>query len=172
MTSVKRTRQPRWQRWLLYVAAAVLLFEEWLWRVTAQGLRAFARAAGVARIEDWLGRLPPWAALSIWGASLAILLPFKLAAVALLASGRFASGALVLLAAKFVGSAVLSWLYQCMSPALLQFPVVRRVRDALVRWICAARAWLHAQPAYRYVRWQLRKWHRHLPLRRAKHRGM
>lgn len=162
MITVKQPRRLWWQRWLLYVAAALLLFEEWLWRSAAAALLAIARAVGLARLEAWLRHLPAWAALLIWGGSLAIVLPFKLAAYGLFATGRLAEGTVVLILAKLAGSALLSWLFQVMRPALLRVRAVRYVRDTLVRWIARAKAWLHAQPAYRYARRQVRLLHQRL----------
>ena len=85
------------------------------------------------RIEAAIARLPPPAALAVLLLPTLGLLPVKLLALWLIATGEALAGLAVVVAAKLVGTAVLAWLFALTQPALMRMPVVRRGVPAVVR---------------------------------------
>ena len=66
---------------LVPLFGALLLFEEWGWHPLQQLLGRLARLPLWARLEAWIGRLPPWAALLTFGTPVVLLFPLKLLAL-------------------------------------------------------------------------------------------
>ena len=84
---------------LLWIAAAVLLFEEWFW---ARSTRAMARLAIITHLTvvgDWIRRRPPTQALALFVVPVLVIYPFKALALVALARGDLALGG-----AAFVGA--------------------------------------------------------------------
>jgi hypothetical protein len=129
---------------LVTVPAAVLgmllmLIEEHLWH-------------GLVQLGEWLGHLPlvrqgerRIAALSPFGAMIALLapvalaVPAKLAAVWLMATGHVVTGVVFLLGVKITGTAIVARIYTLCRPALETVAWFVRVRASVVR----AKDWAH-----------------------------
>lgn len=141
------------KRALWFIAALIFLIEAWLW----DHLYPL-----VARLVDWL----PWASLKRWVADriehlpagvcvfvflipAAMILPFKILGVWLLAEGHVLWGATTFLTAKMVGLGVTAFLFESCKNKLLTL----RWFYALYRWVLKARDWAVAQtePARRSI---------------------
>lgn len=140
---LRRLRAP-----LVYLAALVLLFEQWLWEAGARVLQRLAAFWPLRALERAIARLPPYAALAVFALPAVLLLPVKLLALFAIAHGHVWSGVGVILAAKVGGAAAVARLYTLTRPALLALPWFARWHNAFLalkeRWIArlrATRAW-------------------------------
>lgn len=132
------------------IVAAIVFVEEVLLHYLGIAMAAFARWPPVARLESWLGRLPPWAALIVFAAPSTLVLPIKLAAVWFALRGEFTMAAASVVIGKIVATALVARLYKVLRPTLLR-----------LSWYLRAETWLFAwrDRVYAFVRglraWQL-----------------
>jgi len=162
---------------LLFVAAAVLLFEEWFWdRSTALAAR-LGRLPVLHAIEAWIRRRSRWQALALFVLPLVVIYPLKAVALYAMTHSSMSLGVVTFIAAKLIATAVFARLYQLTEPAIITIGWVRRGRNAFLRWRAFMHAWLNAQPAYRAARDMIRARTMQLKLRyraayrlRRKHR--
>lgn len=104
---------------LVYLAAVVLLVEEWCWDTGARLTRALARWPALAALEARVRTLPPYAALCAFVLPGLLLLPVKVLALLAIAHGHALSGIATIVLAKVGGAAVVARLYVLTLPTLL-----------------------------------------------------
>ncbi len=128
---------------VIVTAAVVILVETWIWErlgpVIARLVAVLPFKALKQAIHDAIARLPPYATLAVFAVPAALLFPFKLAALGLIASGHLVLGAGVLVLAKVVGVGVTAFLFETCKPKLLQIPLFVRLYGIWTRWL----AWAH-----------------------------
>lgn len=122
------------RRLLLAPLALVLLFEEWGWAPLARAFAKLARLPLWARLEGAIKRLPPWAALLVFGVPVVGLVPIKLLALYLFAQGHALTGLTLVIAAKVLGTAMAARLFELTEPALMQLPWFARVYLPFKGW--------------------------------------
>jgi hypothetical protein len=167
ITALRRLLSPLF--W--FVAALVVLLEEWLWEPIRRLMARFATLPLVRGLSAGIARLPArWAAVVFLGPVLA-LVPFKLTGLWLIAHGQLALGLSVFIAAKLLGTALFAWLFSLTRPTLLGVPWFAR----LYAWVLGVRDtvhhWLRRQRTYRLARYWLRRLKRWLPRRRLSRAG-
>ena len=124
---------------LMVLAALIILFEDFVWvRVTAL-VALLARLRLVARIVAWVLTRGRHTTLALFAVPIACLIPFKLFALWLIASGHIVSGILVIIAAKVTGTAISARLFVIAKPKLMTFETFVRVYNAVLRF----NAWAH-----------------------------
>jgi hypothetical protein len=116
------------------IIALVLLFEEWGWEPLAALFARLARLPFFAWLEQRVRLLPPYAALVALCLPALALLPVKIAALYFIARGHGGMGLAVLLAAKFIGTALLAWLFALTQPTLMRLAW-------FARWYPRWKAW-------------------------------
>ena len=121
--------------------AAILVFYSWVWdRFIAFGrwLIAFlpwqALKAAVAR---FITKLPAPVVLLFFIIPVLVILPFKIGALWLIGHGRFITGALVFIAAKFAGVGAAAFIFDIAREKLLSMAWFAR----LYSWVTAAQHW-------------------------------
>lgn len=114
-----------WPFGLLWV-----LFEELAWAPLAALIKAFH----LKKIEAWISSLPPYGALCAFALPAITLIPFKLVAFYLFATGNYMTGMGILIAAKCVGTALVARIFQLTSPQLLT-----------IGWFARMHGWVTAQ---------------------------
>jgi hypothetical protein len=119
---------------LLAPVALFLLFEEWGWEPLAAAFAALGRLPLWGRLERWITRLPPWAALLAFGVPVLALIPLKLLALYLFGQGHVTVGLALILAAKLTGTALAARLFQLTQPALMQMPWFARLYTPWKAW--------------------------------------
>lgn len=134
------------------VVALVLLFEEWGWQPLLAAFRWLERFRIVARIEQAIAALPPYAALAVFVSPSAILLPVKLAGLWLLAHGQVLAAGLLLAAAKIASTALVARIFTLTRPALMRLSWFARLYGSFVPWKEALFARVRASFAWRYGR--------------------
>ena len=142
---------------LLFVAAVVLLFEEWLWEKSTAVAARLGRLPLLSDLESWIRRRDRWAALALFVAPVVVIYPFKALALYAMARGYVTGGMTAFILAKLVATALFARLYQLTEHAIIQFRWVRRTRAAFLRGRAFVHAWLDAQPPYRRARVLVRR---------------
>ena len=104
---------------LVYLAALVLLVEEWCWDTGMRLARALARWPLLAALEARVRTLPPYAALCAFVLPGLLLFPVKLLALLAIAHGHALSGIATIVVAKVGGAAVVARIYVLTLPTLL-----------------------------------------------------
>lgn len=146
-----------WPRRLLGAIFAVPLalwvfVEEWLWDGMLGIMRWVAKLPPIAWVETRIGRLPPYVALIAFIIPAAVLLPFKLVALWLLAHGQKTLGVLVFIAAKIVGTAFLARIFSLTQPALMSIGWFARSYVAFIGWKERLYATVRATAVYRLAK--------------------
>lgn len=104
---------------LVYLAALLLLLEDWLWERCGRLMARIAAWPPLHALEAWLGRLPAVAALAVFALPALLLLPVKLLALFAIARGHALWGVFVIIVAKVAGAAVVARIYLLTRPALM-----------------------------------------------------
>ena len=134
------------------LVALIIIFEEWGWRPLAAALAQLARLKPIAWTEARIQRLPPYGALLVFGAPSILILPLKLLAVFLIASGRELEATLLFIGAKVVGTAIVARLFQLTEAQLLRIPWFAWAYGYFMPWKEALTAWVRASWPWRYGR--------------------
>jgi hypothetical protein len=149
---------------LVYLAAVLLLLEDWLWTLGARLMARLAQWPPLHRLEAWICRLGPYAALVLFALPAVLLFPVKLLALWAMGNGHALTGLLVIIVAKV---AAVARLYLLTRPVLLTILWFARLlhwfMDLKERWIAA----LRASAAWRRVdalAARLRRWRQALPM--------
>ena len=119
---------------LVWLLALVLLFEEWGWEPLQRLLARIGQWPGFRWIERRVRALPPYAALALFLLPTLALLPVKLGALWLIGHGHTLEGALVILSAKVVGTAIVARLFTLTQPALMQLAWFARLYPRWTAW--------------------------------------
>ena len=159
------------KRWLIAafnatlapVLALLLIFEEWGWEPLARLMTRLARLPLWARMEAWIARLPPYAALVVFAVPMLLLFPVKLLALYAISRGHAVLGLAVVLAAKVLGTAGVARLFTLTQPALMQLAWFARLygrwkpwKDDLMQRFRATAAWRTVTGVVRTVRARVR----------------
>jgi hypothetical protein len=104
----------------VFIAAIVVLFEEWLWDDLQRIAAAIGNLPLLRQIESLIAGLPPYAALAMFGAPSLLLIPVKLAALYFIAHGQPALGLMTAIGAKIAGTALVARIYVLTQPSLLR----------------------------------------------------
>src|SRR5215471_13420646 len=156
---------------LLWIAAAVLLFEEWFWLRSTHLIAWAAEITHLSAVGSWIRRRPPTQALALFVVPVVVIYPFKVLALMAFARGDVMLGGAAFVSAKLAATAVFARLYELTEPAIVQIGWIRIARDRFLRARAFIHAWLEGQPAYRHARATIRKQKAHLAFRyRVAHR--
>ncbi|SPE36156.1 conserved membrane hypothetical protein [Burkholderiales bacterium] len=184
---------PRVSLWLwsgvVGLATLVYVIEEWLWETLKRAMMALGHLPGIRLIESWIARLPPAGAAFFFVLPTSLALPVKLIALHLMATGHLVYGAMVIVAAKVLATALFARIYVLTQPALLRVRWFVAVRAAVLRWRDWTYTQIEAHPLWRamharVVRWRAelaswrsrgarrtRRWRAALRLERMRRRG-
>lgn len=158
----------RFQRWLfaplVYLAALLLLLEDWLWNLGAKLMNWLAQWPPLHRLESWICRLGPKAALVLFVLPATLLFPVKLLALWAMGNGYPLTGVVVIVLAKLGGAAAVARLYLLTRPVLMSIVWFAALLGWFLalkeRWIerlRATRAWRKLEAA----RSAFRHWRQH-----------
>ena len=149
------------------VAAVIILLEDWLWDDLARLAAAIGRLPVFRQIEALIVRLPPYAALACFAVPSSLLIPVKLIALYLIASGHAMLGLLAVAAAKIAGTALVARLFTLTRPKLLRIAWFAWLYEKFIAFktrvyaaIKATRAYRAAHQMHLRVRHALKVWMR------------
>lgn len=143
---------------LLVLAALFMFFEEWLWERLKGWMALLGQLPLVHTVETHIAALPPKPALVVFLLPSILILPAKLAALALILRGHALAGLATILAAKLLGMALFSRIFTLCKPALLTLPWFRRMNDTILEWLARLHAWMDSWPAWRATKATLAAW--------------
>lgn len=133
---------------LVLVAAALILLEESLIEWAQRLMAWLATHPAVAALEARARRLPPYPAMVLFLLPGAVLLPVKLAAVWLLATGHIVLGTLIILLGKTASTALGARIYLILRPTLVTLAWFARAEAWVFRWRDRIYARVKAMPAW------------------------
>jgi hypothetical protein len=133
------------------LAAAIVFFEQTLIKYLNVAMAAVARWPPIARVEAWLVRLPPYAALFAFVAPSVLILPIKVIALWFATTGHYTLALATLVVGKMLGTAVLARLYRILRPTLMAIPWFATVDTWFFYWRDQAYAFVKSLPAWRRV---------------------
>lgn len=140
---------------LVVVAATWLFVEEILWERLNQLLGWLGRLPVLRSLEARIARLPAYAALALFIVPGLALLPFKFAALWLIAHGHYLMGAQIFILAKVTGTALAARIFTLCRPTLLSKPWFARGYEWVVRMRDLVRARIAETRVYRATRLRL-----------------
>lgn len=165
-------RAARWRHRLLaplvYLVALLLIFEEWLWQATQAVLARIPDWPVLLRLQRWIERLSPYAALAIFLAPTLLLLPVKVLALLSIAHGHPSLGLVIVLSAKVAGTALVARIYALTKRSLLSLDWFQRYHDRLLAWKDRLTAQLHATAGWQRIQRLLRALRARLAAYRAR----
>ena len=131
------------KRLLLYLVAAIFIFEAWIWdSFHALGI-AIVRWLPFERLKAFVvalvERLPPYAALCLFCIPAIVIFPFKIAGLWLIAHGHIVLGGATFFAAKVAGVGAAAFLFDLTSAKLMTLPWFRTLYVKVLQW----RDWAH-----------------------------
>lgn len=139
-------------RWCFAVLGMiVVLFEEVLWLGFGSLFRQIGHWGPVTWLEDCIRRLSPIWALPLFVLPWLIMLPVKLGALWLIATGKILKGSLLFIGGEAFGVAFLARLYELCRPALHQWRWFVIVESILLRWTQWAHRILRSLPPVRFA---------------------
>lgn len=116
--------KPRLVAAFWFTLAIIFLIESWIWDHVKEWLRLIERALGLERFERWLQNfvapLSPQMTLALFAVPMIGVLPFKIAAFALLASGHVVLGVIFIFLVKSLTLGVEAFLFDICRDKLLQ----------------------------------------------------
>src|SRR5262245_16334881 len=134
------------------IAAAIVFIEDVLLHYLGQAMAALAKWPPIARIEDWLRGLPPWAAVVAFVAPSTLVLPIKLAAVWFAYKHQFFLSGLSIVIGKMLPTALVARLYRVLHPTLAKMPWFVRAETWLFAWRDRLYAFVRSLPAWQKAR--------------------
>ncbi len=143
---------------LIVLAALLMWIEEYLWEHLKVLTAWIAKLPLIRWFEVFVARLPPYLTMFVLLLPGAVLLPFKIGALWLMAHGQFLLGTGTIIAAKIVGTAVVARLYVVCKPKLMTIAWFAKLHD----WLIATRNYLYdcikAMPLYQVTRAKFSVW--------------
>lgn len=124
----------------MWLAATVFLVEEIIWDWMAKFMARLGMVRLVHAAEKHIAALSPRWAVFAFLLPGTILIPAKLIGLSAIAGGHWLPGILIILAAKLVGMALFSRIFNLTRPALMQVGWFCR----LYRWVMGYRNRIHA----------------------------
>nr|WP_311528933.1 hypothetical protein [uncultured Ralstonia sp.] len=152
------SRESLVKRSLIVAAALILLFEEWIWHVMQRATARLAAHSWVQAAERKLAELEPIEALCAFALPMLALLPFKLAAVYVLARGHLIAGTLVLVTAKVVSTGLGVRIYSAVRPQLHTIAWYAHWESAFLAWKQRLVAALQATPTWQALQVRIGVW--------------
>jgi hypothetical protein len=151
---------------LLFCAAVVLLFEEWLWEGATRCLRDLQQLPAVAACARWIRHRTPYQSLALFTLPVLSVLPLKGVVIVAWLHGQYVLGMTVLLLEKLIFTAVFAVLYQLTAPSLTRIGWILRVQNQFLRVRAALHRWLERQALFRRARSVLKQLRARKGLRR------
>ena len=130
------------------LAAAIVFFEQTLIRYLNEVTAAIARWPPIARLEAWLTRLPPYAALAAFAAPSILILPVKLSALWFGYHHHYVLAFASVVLGKLLATAILARLYRILRPTLLQLRWFAWADTRFFYWRDWAYAFVRSLPAW------------------------
>ncbi len=161
-TSALDSSRKRIRTAALFVGALLFLFEEWLWTRFTHFFDWLGRHRATRWIEVRLAGVPPLVALIVLCVPMALLFPFKIAGLWMIATGHFLGGCAIMFAAKVLSTAVVARIFVTCRPQLLRMPWFARLHAWTLVLSARVHLWINQQPAWHAARRAMRRARSHV----------
>jgi hypothetical protein len=165
----------RWKKLLaapfVFIAAIVVLFEDWLWDDLARMAAAVGRLPIFRPVEAFIVSLSPYASLAIFAAPSLLLIPVKLIALWLIGHGQALLGLATVIAAKVVGTAMIARIYSLTEPKLLRIGWFARLHSRYAAFKVRVYSAIKSSKLYRRAHQQYLQWREGVRLWRQNRRS-
>jgi hypothetical protein len=132
----------------VFVAAILILLEDWLWDDLARLAAAIGRLPVFHQVETLITKLPPYAALLCFAVPSLLLIPVKLVALYFISHGHALSGMLTVIGAKIAGTALVARLFTLTQPRLMRIGWFAWVYERFVAFKARIYAAIHSTAIY------------------------
>jgi hypothetical protein len=132
----------------VFLAAIIVLLEDWLWDDLLRLAAAIGRLPIFRQIEAFIIGLPPYGALATFATPSLLLIPVKLAALWFIGHGQPTLGFLVAAAAKVAGTALVARIFTLTKPKLLTIHWFAWLHDRVVAFKARVYAFIKATKLY------------------------
>ncbi|HJQ25512.1 MAG TPA: hypothetical protein VKA60_16450 [Blastocatellia bacterium] len=139
----------------VFIAAILILLEDWLWDDLARLAAAIGRLPVFHQIETLITNLPPYAALFCFAVPSLLLIPVKLVALYFISHGHALSGLLTVIGAKVAGTALVARLFTLTRPRLLRINWFAWVYERFVAFKARIYAVIHSTAIYQAAHRQM-----------------
>jgi len=137
---------------LIFLAAAWMLFEDWVWDSIVAFMEAAGRLKIISRFETFLARQNPYLLLTLFIFPFLIMIPAKLYGLFLIADGKVIRGVTIFVVAKVTITALITRLFIIGKDKLLQI----KAFAAFYYWFKDKKEWLYSEvrklPAWQTAR--------------------
>ncbi len=137
---------------LIWLAAMVFLFEEFIWDTTARLMAHLGTLTAVRAIEKNISALTSYWAVFAFLLPSSILVPAKLLGLHAIAQGHWLIGSLIFTAAKIIGMALFSRIFNLTRPTLLKIRWFNHVYERVMYYRNLVHAYLDNWPAYQRIK--------------------
>lgn len=134
------------------VIGALVLLEELAWGLLDALRRAVEAVVPFDALRAWLRRRSRWEALGLFSVLLALAEGGKVAALALIGTGKLLLGLAVLVLLKMVGGVIVVTLWQECRDRLLEFALIARAHRLILAWKARVHGWLDRQVWWQDIR--------------------
>jgi len=135
----------------VFVAAIIIIFEDWLWDDLARFAAFIGQLPVLRLIESLITALPPYLALLVFAVPSLLLIPVKLVAVYLVTHGQETLGFLTVIAAKFVGTALVARIFTLTRPKLMRIGWFAWLYERFMSFKTRLYSYLRSTAIYQYV---------------------
>src|SRR5437868_7847736 len=132
----------------VFLAAVIILIEDWLWDDLARLAAAIGRLPVFHQVETLITKLPPYAALLCFAVPSLLLIPVKLVALYFISHGHALSGMLTVIGAKVAGTALVARLFTLTQPRLMRIGWFAWVYERFVGFKARIYAVIHSTAIY------------------------
>lgn len=155
----------------VFVAAILILLEDWLWDDLARLAAAIGRLPVFHQVETLITKLPPYAALLCFAVPSLLLIPVKLVALYFISHGHALSGMLTVIGAKIAGTALVARLFTLTRPRLMRIGWFAWVYERFVAFKARIYAVIHSTAIYQASHRQMLRLRRALKAWKSKRKG-
>jgi hypothetical protein len=140
-------------RTIATIPLAIWIFlEEWVWDSVLAFMRWLGKLPPIHWLETQVSRLPPYAALIVFAVPGLVLLPFKFAALYLIAHGHKLYGVMVFIVAKLIGTAFLARIFTLTKTALMTIGWFNKAYTVFSVWKEKLYAYVREMPSYQWMK--------------------
>ncbi len=137
---------------LTWLAAMFFLIEEFIWDQTERLMARLGTLSLIRAIEHHIAALPPRWAMFVFLLPSLILIPAKFIGLHAIASGHWLFGTAIFVAAKLLGMALFSRIFNLTRPALMQVRWFAGLYNKVMFHLNLIHSYLDQWPAYQLVK--------------------
>lgn len=156
----------------VFLAALIILLEDWLWDDLARLAAAIGRLPILHQLELLIAKLPPYAALVFFAVPSALLIPVKLIALYFISHGHALLGFLTIAGAKVAGTALVARIFTLTRPNLMRINWFAWVYERFVAFKARVYGVIKSTAVYRVAHRQMERMRAAFKLWKAKRKSV